>query len=270
MVRSAEKPASRRLVVERYTWLERVTHLVHLISMFVLLITGFKIYTGWGFMSFESARALHMIAVPFFLVANWLLVPYNIFSCKEEHCSIGDRLYHFKESYLFGKDDAERLLDIIKNFFGKGEYPAFTVYDERKGHYVTKLHPGMKLLLIFESTAIVLVALTGIVLYSLTWSPFGIPVPEWILSISWFFASMINMDGLALIRYLHLLAAYWFVLELIIHVGILELDPDAWKYHKAIFWSGNEDLSDRHFVKVIEEKDQVGTLADQKRLLEEQ
>ena len=67
MVRSAEKPASRRLVVERYTWLERVTHLVHLISMFVLLITGFKIYTGWGFMSFESARALHMIAVPFSL-----------------------------------------------------------------------------------------------------------------------------------------------------------------------------------------------------------
>ena len=47
----------------------------------------------------------------------------------------------------------------------------------------------------FESTAIVLVALTGIVLYSLTWSPFGIPVSEWILSISWFFASMINMDG---------------------------------------------------------------------------
>jgi cytochrome b subunit of formate dehydrogenase len=36
-------------------------------------------------------------------------------------------------------------------------------------------------------------------------------------------------------RFLHLLAAYCFVLELIIHVGILELDPDAWKYHKAVF-----------------------------------
>lgn len=269
MVQSTERPASRRMVVERYNWLERVTHLVHLVSMFVLLITGFKIYTGWGFMSFEAARALHMAAVPFFLVANWFLVPYNIFSCKGEHCSIRDRLYHFKESYLFGKDDAERLVDIMKNFFGKGKYPAFTVYDERKGHYVTKLHPGMKLLIIFESTAIFLVAITGIVLYSLTWSPFGIPISEWILSISWFFASMINADGLALIRFLHLLAAYWFVLEFIIHVGILEFDPDAWKYHRAIFWSGKEDLSDRHFVKVIEENDQIVLKADQKGVLEE-
>ena len=32
MVRSAQRPASRRVIVERYTWLERVTHLVHLIS----------------------------------------------------------------------------------------------------------------------------------------------------------------------------------------------------------------------------------------------
>lgn len=256
MVRSAERPASGRLIVIRYDWLERLTHLVHLVSMFILLITGFKIYFGWDFMSFDTARTLHMIAVPFFLVANWILVPYNIFSCQGEHCSIRDRMGHFKESYLFGKADAERLIDIIKNFFGKGKYPAFTIYDEHKGHYVTKLHPGMKLLIIFESTAIALIAITGIVLYSLTWAPFGIPISEWILSIAWFFASLINVNGLALIRFLHLLAAYWFVLELIIHVGILEFDPDAWKYHKAIFWSGKEDLSDKPFVKVIEESDQ--------------
>ncbi|MDQ1274908.1 MAG: methanophenazine hydrogenase, cytochrome b subunit [Euryarchaeota archaeon] len=262
MVRSAESPASRRMVVERYTWLERVTHLVHLIAMFVLLITGFKIYAGWDFMSFEAARAWHMIAVPFFLVANWLLVPYNIFSCKGEKCSFKHRVEHFKESYMFGKADAERLIGTIKNFFGKGRYPAYTIYNERSDHYVTKLHPGMKLLIIFESTAIFLAAITGIVLYSLTWAPFGIPISQWILSIAWFFASLINANGLALIRFLHLLAAYWFVLELIIHVGILEFDPDAWKYHKAIFWSGKEDLSDRHFVRVIEESDQKGAIIE--------
>jgi len=256
MVRSAERPASGRLIVIRYTWLERLTHLVHLVSMFILLITGFKIYAGWDFMSFDTARSLHMIAVPFFLVANWILVPYNIFSCKGEHCSIKDRIEHFKESYLFGKDDAERLIDIIKNFFGKGKYPAFTIYDEPEEHYNTKLHPGLKLLIIFESTAIFLVAITGIVLYSLTWSPLGIPISQWILSIFQFIASPFNMNALGLIRVFHLLAAYWFVLELVIHVGILEFDPDVWKYHKAIFWSGKEDLSDRHFVKVIEEGDQ--------------
>lgn len=69
MVRSAQRSASTRMVVERYTWLERVTHLVHLITMFVLLITGFKIYYGWEFLDFQTARSWHVIAVPFF---SWL------------------------------------------------------------------------------------------------------------------------------------------------------------------------------------------------------
>jgi methanophenazine hydrogenase, cytochrome b subunit len=259
MVRSAERPASGRLIVERYTWLERVTHLVHLVAMITLLIAGFKIYFGWDFMTFQTARAWHMIAVPFFLVANWILVPYNLFSCKGERCSVRDRIVHFKDSYMFGKADAERLVDIIKIFFGKGRYPAFTIYDEREGHYVTKLHPVLKLLIVFESIAIILVAITGIVLYNLNWAPFGIPIAAWILSVTWYFASFFNANALGVLRLLHLLAAYWFVFELVVHVGILELDPDAWKYHKAIFWSGKEDLSDRHFVKVIEEDDQKGT-----------
>lgn len=256
MVRSTQRPASGRAIVERYTWLERVTHLVHLVAMLTLIFTGFKIYFGWDFMSFQIARTLHMIAVPFFLVANWILVPYNIFSCKGERCGVRDRIGHFKESYLFGKDDAERLIDIVKNFFGKGRYPAFTIYDERKGHYVTKLHPMLKLLIIFESTAILLIAITGVVLYSINWTPLGLPIAEWILSVAWYFAPLLGIEALGLIRLIHLLAGYWFVFELVVHVGILELDPNVWKYHRAIFWSGKEDLSDRHFVKVIEETDQ--------------
>jgi methanophenazine hydrogenase, cytochrome b subunit len=256
MVRSAQRPAFRRVIVERYTWLERVTHLVHLITIFVLLITGLKIYFGWDFMAFQTARTWHMIAVPFFLVANWILVPYNLFSCKEERCSVRDRIMHFRDSYVFGKADTERLIDIIKNFFGKGRYPAFTIYDEHKGHYVTKLHPVLKILIVLESIAIVIVAITGVVLYNLDWAPFGIPVSAWILSVTWYFASFFNINALGLLRLLHLLAAYWFIFELVVHVGIIEFDPDAWKYHKAIFWSGKEDLSDRHFVKVIEEGDQ--------------
>jgi methanophenazine hydrogenase, cytochrome b subunit len=263
MVLSAEKPVSGRVIVERYTWLERVTHLVHLVAMLTLLITGFKIYFGWDFMPFQTARTMHMIAVPFFLVANWILVPYNIFSCRGEKCSVRDRIRHFKESYIFGKDDAERLIAIIKNFFGKGSYPAFTIYDEREGHYVTKLHPMLKLLILFESTAIFLIAITGVVLYNLNWAPFGIPISGWILSIAWYFASLFNIDALGLIRLLHLAAGYWFVFELIVHVAILELDPDVWKYHKAIFWSGKEDLSDRHFVKVLEESDQKRSTKEQ-------
>lgn len=267
---SAEKPASGKKVVERYTWLERVTHLVHLLAMFTLLITGFRIYFGWDFMAFQTARALHMIAVPFFLVANWVLVPYNIFSCEGKRGCVGDRIKHFRESYMFGEDDAERLLDIFRNFFGKGKYPAFTVYDKGKEHYVTKLHPILKLLIIFESTAIALIAITGVVLYNIAWAPLGIPISEWILSATWYIASLFGIDALGLIRTVHLLAGYWFVFELVVHVGILEFDPHVWKYHKAIFWSGKEDLSDRHFVREIEESDQKELRKDQKGITEEQ
>ncbi len=256
MVRSVERNVSRRVIVERHTWLERVTHLIHLITMLILLITGLKIYFGWEFMAFQTARTLHMIAVPFFLVANWILVPYNIFSCKGERCSFRDRIDHFKESYMFGKGDVERLIDIIKNFFGKRRYPDFTIYDKRKEHYVTKLHPLLKILIVFEGMAILLVAATGVVLYNLNWVPFGLPIAAWILYVTWYFASFFNANALELLRLLHLLACYWFVFEIVVHVGILELDPDVWKYHKAIFWSGKEDLSDRHFVKVIGEIDQ--------------
>jgi methanophenazine hydrogenase, cytochrome b subunit len=44
---------------------------------------------------------------------------------------------------------------------------------------------------------------------------------------------------------------YWFVFELIVHVGILELDPKVWKYYKAIFWSGKEDLTDTNCSEVV-------------------
>jgi F420-nonreducing hydrogenase I cytochrome b subunit len=242
------------LVVERYTKMERVTHLIHLLSMLILVVTGLKIYLGWDFMDFDKARGLHMIAVPFFLAANWILVPYNVFSCRGEVCYLGDRLNHFIESYIFGHEDFERLKCIILNFFGKGEYPAFTIYDAREGHYVTKLHPLLKLLIIFESSAILLIAVTGIVLYNLNWSLLGLPVAQWIISIAGIFAPYLNVSALGLIRIGHLAATYWFLFEFVIHVGILELDPKVWKYYKSIFWSGKEDLSDRNFVEVVNKK----------------
>ena len=131
-------------VVERYTFLERATHLVHLVSMIILLVTGFKIYLGWDFMEFGTARALHMIAVPFFLAANWILVPYNVFSAGGDG-SLSGILAHFFESYIFNQEDAARVKGMVLNFFGKGKYPEFTVYDAEEGHYRTKLHPILKL-----------------------------------------------------------------------------------------------------------------------------
>jgi len=245
-MKSKDNPS---MVVERYTITDRIAHTVHAVAMLVLIITGLKIYTGWDFMSFHTARGLHMIMVPFLLAVNWILIPYNIFS--EGHGFLG-KISHFTDHYIFGPKDATRLGGIIGNFFRKGRYPAFSIYDEEKGHYETKLHPVMKILIVLEGTAIFFIAVSGIVLYKLDWSLFGLPIGSWILSAGGLIAPIFDMTSLEFLRTLHLLLTYWFVFELVIHVGILEFDPHVWKYYKAIFWSGKEDLSDTNYSEFVE------------------
>jgi methanophenazine hydrogenase, cytochrome b subunit len=244
-------------VVVRYTVTDRIAHTVHAITMLVLIITGLKIYMGWDFMSFHTARGLHMIMVPFLLAVNWILIPYNIFS--EGHGFMG-KISHFINNYMFGPKDAANLAGAIGNFFSKGsKYPAFSIYDEEKGHYETKLHPLMKILIPLEGIALVLIAISGVVLYKLDWSLFGLPISSWILSATGLISPVFNMTSLQFLRILHLLMTYWFVFELVVHVGILELDPHVWKYYKAIFLTGKEDLSDTHYSEFIEKYSRFGT-----------
>lgn len=242
------KSRNSPIVVERYSWLERAVHTTHVLAMFILLITGFKIYLGWDFMSFHNARALHMVVVPIFLVLNWILVPYNIFAAGSGFMG---KIEHFIDNYVFGPADAKRLMGMVLNFFGKGKYPAFTVFDAKEGHYKTKLHPLMKIIVVIEGLAIVLIALSGVVIYNLQWSLLGLPVASWVISAAGMIAPAFDMSALELVRATHLLMTYWFVFELVIHVGILEFDPKVWKYYKAIFVSGKEDLSDGHYVQVL-------------------
>lgn len=246
------KANSNPMVVERYSGLDRMVHIIHAAAMLTLIITGLKIYFGWDFMSFHTARALHMFAVPFLLVVNWFLIPVSIVLATEG--GILAKFMHFWDHYIFGPKDAVRMAGIIGNFFGKGKYPAFSIYDEASGHYKTKLHPLMKILIVIEGLAIVIIAITGIVLYSLNWSFLGLPIASWILSIGGLFAPAFGLSSLEFLRVLHLLMTYWFVFELVVHVGILEFDPHVWKYYKAIFWSGKEDLTDTHYVEVVKAK----------------
>jgi len=112
----------------------------------------------------------------------------------------------------------------------------------------------MKILIVIEGLAIVVIAITGIVLYSLNWSFLGLPIASWILSVGGLFAPAFGLSSLEFLRILHLLMTYWFVFELVVHVGILEFDPHVWKYYKAIFWSGKEDLTDTHYAEVVKTK----------------
>jgi len=112
----------------------------------------------------------------------------------------------------------------------------------------------MKILIVLEGTAIFLIAVSGIVLYKLDWSLFGLPIGSWILSIGGLIAPVFDLTAIQFYRLLHLLMTYWFVFELVVHIGILEFDPHVWKYYKAIFLTGKEDLSDTHYSELITAK----------------
>ena len=110
----------------------------------------------------------------------------------------------------------------------------------------------MKILIVLEGTALFLIAVSGVVLYKLDWSVFGLPIGSWILSIGNLIAPYFDLTAIQFYRILHLALTYWFIFELVVHVGILEFDPNVWKYYKAIFWSGKEDFSDTHYSEFVE------------------
>jgi F420-nonreducing hydrogenase I cytochrome b subunit len=248
------------MIVNRYSFLERLAHLVHLLTLFILLITGFKIYMGWDFMSYHSALLIHMLAAVLFVFVNWIVIPYNVLTIECPHCPMCasglhdvffHRMKHIAHRYLFGPTDVRRMKQIFLNYLGKAKYPAFTIYDVKNKGYIDKLHPVTQLMLFFEGGAVMLVAFTGIVLYDLQWTAFGLPISAWLLSGAGIISTFLNMHVLAFMRTVHLMMAYFFIVELIIHVGIVEFDPRVRKYYKAIFLNGKEDLYDSNYVELV-------------------
>jgi len=254
MTESAQKTKTQKKTVERYNWVERWTHTFHAIAMLTLIITGLAIYFRWDFISAHNARLLHMIMVPVLLLTNWFLVPYGIISHGWQEGGVKGIIHHFYYSYIFNIEDFRRLKGMVLNFFGKQDkYPAFTVYNEKTGHYRTKLHPIFKLFIVVEGMCIFLIFVTGIVLYAVDFSILFIPVSGIIIWIFDWIAPLFNMNALAFIRWLHLALTYFFIFELICHAFILEFDTKVFRYWKSIFIDGKEDL-DSPVVEVISEE----------------
>lgn len=242
------------MIVERYNFSERFTHFIHLVSLFTLIITGAKIYAGYDFMSYHDARALHIISAIVFLIANWILVPYNTVSSPCVKCV--SKWKHLAHRYIFGPTDVKRLLHALP-LIGSEQPAPITVYHVARKHYEDKLHPGMQLLINLEIFAIFIVALTGIVLYDPDWGYFGLPVGKTIMGIGDAAVGLLGIpvSTMGFMRILHLLMMYWFAFEVIVHVGVIYLDPRLWKYYKSIFWTGEEDLRDKAYVELIYEKE---------------
>lgn len=264
------------LIGHRYNVAIRGMHWINLMSIFILIITGMRIYLGWGFpSSFAEARGLHMIAVITFLVANWILLPYGIFieilersKYAEMKCNFKDfrgiwlyiilnaryckteGIKRFLKTSLFFKEDANRLVGIIRHYMGKQEYPAFAVYNEKSGVYENRTHPVMKLLIPLESTAILFIVITGIVLYDINWSIFGINVGGIIMNMTAGAGVLFGINAMVLSRTLHLALTYFFIVEVLIHVGILQMDFKTKEAWKAIFINGKENIEESPYTTI--------------------
>jgi cytochrome b subunit of formate dehydrogenase len=219
-----------RLMVTRHTTLERLSHYANILSLAGLVASGFIVYLGLPYLDYADAYAIHILCAAVFLAINWIVIPYSAIADK--------RLMEF----WFLPSDLRRLGGVLGNFFTGSEYPRYTIYDERKGRFKNRLHPMTKLLLYSHYAALLVVTVTGIVLYSTSLSLIGFNVSGIILTVLDFASPLFSLSGIGLARVLHLAAAYWFVIEVVVHVGMVQLDPRKFQHLKSMFIDGREDL----------------------------
>jgi cytochrome b subunit of formate dehydrogenase len=242
------------IVGKRYGLMDMVAHQSHMITCVLLIITGLYMalqlktcsVQSWELISYQTLRLIHVIAGILFLLVNWTLIPFNLVTS-------GHML-----TYFFSLKDVTRLYQAVVGVFKPPEeYPKYTIYNKTTGHYENKLHPAYKLMVIFEGIAIVFIGLTGIIMIDLKFGFVDFDIAIWNNFMAWFVnditgsaAAVIGMSGVELIRTIHLWATYWFVLELIIHLGFLGIDPRMSQYVKALFITGKETMNE--YVEVVE------------------
>ena len=137
---------SNGLVTERYDPKGMRAHAFHLFSCVTLVITGwymakqFNMCTAdaWQLIPYIDVRFFHVFAAIIFIMAVWIIIPYNLLTC-------GHLL-----SEIFWIPDVIYLKNLVLSLFGKAEYPRYIIVDSETGHYKNKLHPFVKFMVIPE------------------------------------------------------------------------------------------------------------------------
>ena len=205
------------------------------------MIQQFNICTldAWGWISYQNLRLIHVVAAILFILVNSIMLPFNILTSG-----------HILQ-YIFGFKDIFRLKDSIIGIIKPEQYPKYTIFNKTTGHYEHKLHPAFKLMVIPEGIGLVLIIISGIIMLDLKFGVVNFDIPLWNNLMAWFVEDItgsvsvyIGMSGIEFIRTIHLWATYWFVLELIIHLGFLGIDPRMTKFFKAMMLTGKETMDE--------------------------
>jgi len=225
----------------RFTLLERLVHWSTLIAIVGLIITGGQKYFGWSLLEPSFNLFLHYISAILLVAVNFILVPYLLLLGSAVH-------------YVLTMTDIRRAWGIFKNILGRGEYPAFSIYDLKLGRYDSKFHPVMKLLFIGESLAIVTALFTGLYLHDGQFELLGVQVSQYVFYAAKQLSPIFYPSAEAIIRSFHLAVWYFFVIDIVFRVGVLSFDPLMKKYLRAIFITGKDDLSERAYSKNVGRK----------------
>jgi cytochrome b subunit of formate dehydrogenase len=235
-----------KMVVTRHTTLERLSHFTSIASLALLLASGFAMYLGLPYLAYGDAYAIHIISAAVFVSVNWIVMPYSAFVNKT------------LPSYFFWPADLKRLWGAARSFFTGSEYPPYTVYDAGKRRFTNRLHPLGKLLIYAHYAALLAATVTGVLLYSGSMSLLGVNLSRLILGLMDAASPSFGLSGMALARVIHVAAAYWFVAEVIVHVGIVQLDPKKFPHLKSMFIDGKEDLLSDTTADIVDTSNEGG------------
>ncbi|CAJ36238.1 cytochrome b/b6 domain-containing protein [Methanocella arvoryzae] len=239
-----EKPkAGNRMIVVRHTTLERLSHYANIVFLTALLLTGFCVYMGLPYLSYNDAFAIHVLSGAAFVAVNWIVVPYNAI--------VNGKL----AEYWLWPSDIRRLARTLSSFFSGKESPRYTIYDEQGRRFINRLHPVTKLLIYSHYVALFIASFTGLVLYSTTLTVLDTNISGIVLKVLDFVAPTMSLSGLGLARLLHIAAAYWFIIETVIHVGMVQLDPRKFLHIKSMFLTGKEDLMQDSTAEIVNTKE---------------
>jgi cytochrome b subunit of formate dehydrogenase len=128
-----EKKVVKEIQVERFSRLNRVLHVLMIVSFISLALTGMTLkfsYTGWAvFMSqifggFEFAGFVHRFAAVIMLSAFIIHIIDLVRLKRKEKKSLKEMLFN-PDSMLFNKHDLKDFIGTLKWFVGLGERPEY-------------------------------------------------------------------------------------------------------------------------------------------------
>ena len=132
-VQRNEKKVIREIQIERFSRLNRVLHVLMIVSFISLALTGMTLkfsYTGWAvFMSkifggFEFAGFVHRFAAVIMLSAFVIHIIDLIRIKRKENKSLKEMLFNH-DSMLFNRHDLRDFIGSLKWFVGLGERPEY-------------------------------------------------------------------------------------------------------------------------------------------------